>query len=65
MVFERQHEDINLITILCAATESGLQAQDTKGDWHDIECNPGNITVNTEICCKCAQIIISPRQLIE
>ena len=41
------HEDINLITILCAATESGLQAQDTKGDWHDIECNPGNITVNT------------------
>ena len=41
------HEDINLITILCSATESGLQAQDTNGIWHDIKCNPGNIAVNT------------------
>ena len=41
------HEDINLITVLCAGTESGLQAQDVDGNWHDIQCNPGSIAVNT------------------
>ena len=41
------HEDINLITVLCAGTESGLQAQDMDGNWHDIQCNPGSIAVNT------------------
>jgi len=41
------HEDINLITVLCAGTESGLQAQDIEGNWHDIQCDPGSIAVNT------------------
>ncbi len=41
------HEDINLITVLCAGTESGLQAQDVEGNWHDIQCDPGSIAVNT------------------
>ena len=41
------HEDINLITVLCAGTESGLQAQDMVGNWHDIQCDPGSIAVNT------------------
>ena len=41
------HEDINLITVLCAGTESGLQAQDVDGNWHDIQCHPGSIAVNT------------------
>ena len=41
------HEDINLITVLCAGTESGLQAQDVDGNWHDILCDPGSIAVNT------------------
>ena len=41
------HEDINLITVLCAGTESGLQAQDIDGNWHDIQCDPGSIAVNT------------------
>ena len=41
------HEDINLITVLCASTESGLQAQDIDGNWHDIQCDPGSIAVNT------------------
>ena len=41
------HEDINLITVLCASTESGLQAQDVDGYWHDIMCDPGSIAVNT------------------
>ena len=41
------HEDINLITVLCAGTESGLQAQDVDGNWHEIQCNSGSIAVNT------------------
>ena len=41
------HEDINLITVLCAGTQSGLQAQDVEGNWHDIKCDPGSIAVNT------------------
>lgn len=40
------HEDINLITLLPAATEPGLQVKDTRGNWHDVACDPGNIVVN-------------------
>ena len=40
------HEDINLITLLVAGSEPGLQAQDKEGNWHDISCDPGMITVN-------------------
>ena len=41
------HEDINLITLLCAATESGLQVKDLEGAWHDVPCEPGQIAVNS------------------
>jgi isopenicillin N synthase-like dioxygenase len=40
------HEDINLITLLPAATAPGLQVLDTKGAWHDVPCDPGSIVVN-------------------
>jgi len=40
------HEDINLITLLPAATEPGLQVKDNAGNWHAIACDPGNIVVN-------------------
>ena len=40
------HEDINLITLLPAATQSGLQVKDIDGKWHDIKSNFGNIIVN-------------------
>jgi isopenicillin N synthase-like dioxygenase len=40
------HEDINLITLLPAATQPGLEVQDLKGNWHKIECDPGTIVVN-------------------
>lgn len=40
------HEDINLITLLPAATAPGLQVLDRFGSWHDVECNPGTIVVN-------------------
>lgn len=40
------HEDINLITILPAATDSGLQVKDKKGNWHDVQVDPHTIVVN-------------------
>ena len=40
------HEDINLITLLVAGSEPGLQAQDKEGKWHDISCGSGMITIN-------------------
>lgn len=40
------HGDINFITLLPAATESGLQTQDVNGDWHDVSCDFGDIAIN-------------------
>lgn len=40
------HEDINLITLLPAATAPGLEVMDVKGNWHAVTCDPGNIVVN-------------------
>lgn len=40
------HEDINLITLLVAATQPGLQVKDLHGNWHDVVCEPGSLVVN-------------------
>ena len=40
------HEDINLITLLLSGSKPGLQAKDAKGNWHDISCDAGMITIN-------------------
>lgn len=40
------HEDINLITLLPAATAPGLQVKGTSGEWFDVPCDPGSIVVN-------------------
>lgn len=40
------HEDINLLTLLPAATAEGLQVKDSKGNWLDVPINPGWIIVN-------------------
>jgi isopenicillin N synthase-like dioxygenase len=40
------HEDINLITLLPASTQPGLQAKDSQGRWHSVECDKGNIVIN-------------------
>lgn len=40
------HEDINLITLLVTGSEPGLQARDTDGNWHNVPCEPGMITIN-------------------
>lgn len=41
-----EHEDINLITLLPAATASGLQVKDSFGQWHDVPCDYNSIAVN-------------------
>lgn len=40
------HEDINLITILPAANEPGLQVKSKDGSWLDVPCEFGNLIVN-------------------
>jgi isopenicillin N synthase-like dioxygenase len=40
------HEDINLITLLPAATAPGLEVLDNAGRWHAVPCDPGSIVVN-------------------
>ena len=40
------HTDINLLTILPAATEPGLQVQGKSGQWVDVPCDFGLLIVN-------------------
>ena len=40
------HEDINLITLLLSGSKPGLQAMNADGNWHDVACDPGMITIN-------------------
>ncbi|MGB0934645.1 MAG: 2OG-Fe(II) oxygenase family protein [Alphaproteobacteria bacterium] len=42
-----EHEDIDLLTLLVAATEPGLQVKDSSGNWHDVQAYPGSIVVNS------------------
>ena len=41
------HEDIDLLSLLVAANEPGLQVQNAKGEWYEVSCEPGSIVVNT------------------
>ena len=39
-----------------ASTEPGLQVQDIHGQWHDVDCDPGNIAVNVgDMLQMCSQ----------
>ncbi|MGB0935941.1 MAG: 2OG-Fe(II) oxygenase family protein [Colwellia sp.] len=40
------HEDINLLTILPAANEPGLQVKSSEGEWLDVPSTFGNLIVN-------------------
>lgn len=40
------HEDINLLTVLPASNERGLQLLDSRGQWVDIPCDPGSLIIN-------------------
>jgi isopenicillin N synthase-like dioxygenase len=41
------HEDINFITILCEATESGLELLTRDGTWLSVESGPGQMVVDS------------------
>lgn len=41
-----EHEDINLITVLPAATAKGLQVKDSDGNWLEVPCNPNWMIIN-------------------
>ena len=41
------HEDINLLTVLLAGSQPGLQVMDMDGDWHDVSCDRNTIVVNS------------------
>ena len=41
------HEDINLITLLLAATAPGLQVRDRDGRWRDVPADQGSVVVNS------------------
>ncbi|MBB1312484.1 isopenicillin N synthase family oxygenase [Aliivibrio sp. SR45-2] len=40
------HEDINLLTILPAANEPGLQVKTKENEWLDVPCDFGNLIIN-------------------
>jgi len=40
------HGDINLITLLLAGSEPGLEARDTAGNYHGVPCDPGMMAIN-------------------
>lgn len=40
------HEDIDILTVLPAASAPGLQVRDLLGKWHDVKCEPGEMVVN-------------------
>lgn len=41
------HEDINLLTILPAANEPGLQVLSKQGQWLDVPCDFGHLIINS------------------
>lgn len=48
------HEDINLITLLPAATAPGLEVMDVSGNWHSVPCDKGSIIINVgDMLQKC------------
>lgn len=40
------HGDINLLTVLVAASQSGLQVKDSNGNWIDVPVDPGMLSIN-------------------
>jgi isopenicillin N synthase-like dioxygenase len=48
------HEDINLITLLPAASAPGLEVLDNEGIWHQVACDPGCLAINSGDMLKLA-----------
>lgn len=51
-----EHEDIDLLTVLPAATTRGLQVKDLEGNWHWVDAGPGALIINAgdmlQMCTK-------------
>ena len=48
------HEDINLLTVLVAGSEPGLQVLDENGEWLDVTTDKNTIVINTGDMLKMA-----------
>ena len=48
------HEDINLLTVLVAGSEPGLQVLDEKGEWIDVTTDKNTIVINSGDMLKMA-----------
>ena len=48
------HEDINLLTVLVAGSEPGLQVLDENGEWHDVTTDKNTIVINSGDMLKMA-----------
>lgn len=40
------HEDINLLTVLPASDEPGLELRRSDGSWYPVPCDPGSLAIN-------------------
>ena len=50
------HEDIDLLTLLPAATATGLQVKDKQNRWHDVNADHGTIVINAgDMLQMCSQ----------
>lgn len=50
------HGDINLITVLAAGSQPGLQVLNMENKWVDVECNPGWLVINIgDMLQECSQ----------
>lgn len=53
------HEDINLITLLCEATDSGLEIFTREGEWMAVETGEGQIVVDAgDMLSRCTNGVV-------
>jgi isopenicillin N synthase-like dioxygenase len=53
------HEDINLITLLCGATDSGLEIFTRQGEWMSVSSEPGQIVVDAgDMLSRCTNRVV-------
>jgi isopenicillin N synthase-like dioxygenase len=53
------HEDINLITLLCEATDSGLEILTREGEWMPVETGEGQIVVDAgDMLSRCTNEVV-------
>src|SRR5579864_2788719 len=53
------HEDINLITLLCEATDSGLELLRRDGSWLPVAARPGQLVVDSgDMLCRLTNAVV-------